>query len=193
MHKGRLEAFTDAVIAIILTIMVLELRPPEAPHTFAVLLHEAPKYYSYALSFVFLGIYWNNHHHMFQSVERVNGAVLWANTHLLFWLSLTPFATAWLGEHFMSDSAAAYGVVLLLSAIAYYILVRTLIKANGKNSRFVKALGNNFKGKISPIIYAIAIALAFIWPPGSCALYVAVTLMWLVPDRRFEHKLSDES
>lgn len=190
MHKGRLEAFTDAVIAIIMTIMVLELRPPEHP-TLAALAGIAPTFAWYLLSFVFLAIYWNNHHHMFQAVERVNGGVLWANMHLLFWLSLTPFATAWLGDRFSADSAASYGIVLLLSAIAYYILVQALLKANGKNSHFAKALGNDLKGKISPVIYAVGIVMAFVSPAISCALYVLVALMWLVPDKRFEHKLPD--
>ena len=191
MHKGRLEAFTDAVIAIIITIMVLELRPPDTPY-WSDLFALWPKFLFYALSFTFLGIYWNNHHHMFQSVEKINGAVLWATMHLLFWLSLTPFVTEWLGKiengHLSTAPVAAYGAILLLSAIAYYILVQTLLGANGRNSHFAKALGNDLKGKISPLIYAIGIALSFFAPIVSCILYGLVACIWFVPDKRFVHK-----
>src|SRR4051812_49350131 len=167
MHKGRLEAFTDAVIAIILTIMVLDLRVGEP--SWSGLWSERGHFLSYALSFVFLAIYWNNHHHMFQSVEKVDGSVLWANMHLLFCLSLTPFVTSWLGDgHLTTFAVACYGIDLFLSGIAYYILVRTLLRANGENSRFAKAIGNDLKGKISPILYVIGITLAFVWPPGAC-------------------------
>lgn len=191
MHKGRLEAFSDAVIAIILTIMVLELRPP-AGATIESLRPLIPVFASYLLSFIFLGIYWNNHHHMLQSVKGVSGSVLWANMHLLFWLSLVPFATAWLGEHGMSSwPVAGYGFVLMCAGIAYFILAVTLVHANGKDSPVALALGKDFKGKISVVIYAVAIALAFLSPAVSCALYLSVALMWLVPDRRFERQVSE--
>lgn len=186
MHKGRLEAFSDAVIAIVLTIMVLELRPPHNV-SFESLRLLAPVFCSYILSFIFLAIYWNNHHHMLQSAHHVNGAVLWANMHLLFWLSITPFVTAWLGQNGLSSlPVAAYGIVLICAAIAYYILTLALIGANGKDSPLAIALGKDFKGKISIVIYAIAIGLAFLSPIASCVLYALVALMWLVPDRRFE-------
>jgi uncharacterized membrane protein len=192
MHKGRLEAFTDAVIAIILTIMVLELKRP-GTDTLAALAVRAPQLSTYALSFVFLAIYWNNHHHMFQSVEKINGSVLWANMHLLFWLSLIPFATDWMGENLRSSiPVAIYGLDLLLCGIAYFILSRVLIKANGSDSHFAKALGNDAKGKISPVIYAIAIGVAFVWPLGSLILYFSVACMWLIPDRRFERMVHEE-
>lgn len=186
MHKGRLEAFTDGVIAIIITVMVLELQKPENA-SFEALSKVAPHLYGYLLSFVFLGIYWNNHHHMMQAVTKVNGAVLWANLHLLFWLSLIPFATQWMGAYFASIPVGVYGVLLLLCAIAYLILTKALIGANGKGSNFAKSLGKDFKGKISIVIYAIAVAVAWYVPYVSCALYVLVALMWLIPDRRFEH------
>jgi uncharacterized membrane protein len=186
MHKGRLEAFSDAVIAIVLTIMVLELRPPHGV-TLESLRPLGPVFCSYTLSFVFLGIYWNNHHHMLQSAKHVNGAVLWANMHLLFWLSTIPFTTNWMGENGLSPwPVATYGVVLALAGIAYYILARTLVHANGKDSPVAIALGRDFKGKLSVLIYLLAIGLAFAAPMAACALYVAVALMWLVPDRRFE-------
>ncbi|HVT11460.1 MAG TPA: TMEM175 family protein [Fimbriimonadaceae bacterium] len=188
MHKGRLEAFSDAVIAIILTIMVLELRPPHSV-TLQSLKTLIPIFCSYALSFINLAIYWNNHHHMLQAAKHVSGAVLWANMHLLFWLSLIPFTTAWLGENELSAvPAGAYGVVLIGAAIAYYILTLTLIGANGKQSEIAKALGKDFKGKISVVIYAAAIGLAVLLPAVSCGLYLLVALMWLIPDRRFEPK-----
>jgi len=186
MHKGRLEAFTDAVIAIILTIMVLEFRAPSEA-SFAALSREWLTFVAYGLSFVFLAIYWNNHHHMLQLVERVNGSVLWANMHLLFWLSFTPFVTKWMSETDLSKPAVAtYGIVLLLSAIAYYILQSTLLKANGAHSRFARALGSDYKGKISPLLYVVAVIFAYIYPYFSCCLYVLVALIWLVPDKRFE-------
>ena len=191
MHKGRLEAFTDAVIAIIMTIMVLELRPPHLNHmpTWADLGELRGVFLSYLLSFVFLAIYWNNHHHMFQSVEKIDGGVLWANMHLLLWLSLTVFVTAWLGEGGLSTTpVACYGIVLFFSGVAYYILVQALLKANGRNSHFAKALGSDTKGKISPLIYLVAIAFAFFLPIVSCILYAAVAAMWLVPDKRFVRK-----
>jgi uncharacterized membrane protein len=189
MSKGRMEAFSDGVVAIIITIMVLELRVPKGDDL-AALAPLIPVLSSYALSFVFLGIYWNNHHHLLQAIKHVDGRVLWANLHLLFWLSLTPFVTAWMGEnHFAPMPVALYGVVLLNSAIAYYILVRTLIAVHGENSVIATAIGNDFKGKISVVIYVLAIPFSFVNSWVSGALYVAVAIMWLVPDRRIEKHL----
>jgi uncharacterized membrane protein len=186
MQKGRLEAFSDAVIAIILTIMVLELRPPNGV-TLESLRPLGPVFCSYALSFVFLGIYWNNHHHMLQSAKHVSGAVLWANMHLLFWLSTIPFVTAWMGQNSLSSwPVAMYGVSLICCAIAYTILTITLIRANGKDSPIAIALGKDFKGKISIVIYAVAIGLAMVVPAAACVLYLVVAIIWFVPDRRFE-------
>jgi len=189
VSKGRLEAFSDGVLAIIITIMVLELRIPLKADV-ADLIPLAPVVLSYALSFVFLGIYWSNHHHLFQAVKQVNGRVLWANLHLLFWLSLTPFVTGWMGEHqFAAWPVALYGVVLLFSAIAYFILTRALLTLHGEDSVLAKALGSDFKGRISVFIYLAAIPLAFVnsWCAGG--LYVLVAIMWLVPDRRIEKTL----
>src|SRR5882672_4358574 len=186
MTKGRLEAFSDGVIAIIITIMVLEFKVPHEA-TWLALIPVAPVFLSYALSFVFVGIYWSNHHHLLQVVEHVNGRVLWANLHLLFWLSLTPFVTGWLGENkFAAVPAALYGVVLLCAAIAYFILARSLLSIHSPDSVLATALGADFKGKISMVIYLVAIPLAFVrsWLAG--ALYVLVVVMWLVPDRRIE-------
>ncbi len=189
MHKGRLEAFSDGVIAIIITIMVLELKIP-AGHDLAALLETGPRLCSYVLSFVILGIYWNNHHHMLQATDHVSGGVLWANLHLLFWLSLLPFGTEWLGEtHSAPLPTAFYGLLLLLSAIAYYVLQLTIIARQGANSRLRAAIGKDFKGKLSPVCYAAAIPLAFASPLASDAIYVFVALIWLVPDRRIESKL----
>ncbi len=186
MDKGRVEAFSDGVIAILITIMVLELRPP-AGIDLANLLPLAPIFLSYVLSFVFLGIYWNNHHHLFQVVQQVNGSVLWANLHLLFWLSLFPFVTAWMGENnFAARPVALYGVVMLLAGCAYFLLVRSLLALHGKDSTLASAVGNDFKGKISIVIYAIAIPIAFIIPGVSFALYVLVAVIWFIPDRRIE-------
>jgi len=190
MVKGRLEAFSDGVIAIIITIMVLELKIPHEPDL-AALRPLIPTFLSYALSFVNVGIYWNNHHHLFQAVRQVNGSTLWANLHLLFWLSLFPFATAWMGEnHFAALPVALYGVVLLLAAIAYFILTRTLIVHHGKDSTLANALGRDFKGKVSVLIYTVAILLAFANSWLACALYVLVAVMWLIPDRRIEKTLN---
>ncbi len=189
MGKGRLEAFSDGVIAILITIMVLELRPP-AGIDLANLLPLAPIFLSYVLSFVFLGIYWNNHHHLFQVVQQVNGSVLWANLHLLFWLSLFPFVTAWMGENnFAARPVALYGVVMLLAGCAYFLLVRSLLALHGKDSTLASAVGNDFKGKISIAIYAIAIPIAFIIPGVSFALYVLVAVIWFIPDRRIERAM----
>ncbi|MCA9872764.1 MAG: DUF1211 domain-containing protein [Anaerolineales bacterium] len=190
MERGRLEAFSDGVIAIIITIMVLEMRAPEGA-ALAVLRPLIPKFLSYVLSFVFLGIYWSNHHHLFQAVERVNGRVLWANLHLLFWLSLVPFVTAWMGENqFAAWPVALYGVVLLCSAVAYFILSRSLVSLHGADSVLATAVGSDFKGQVSLVIYLLAIPLAFVnsWLAGG--LYVLVAVMWLIPDRRIEDILA---
>lgn len=192
MTKTRLEAFSDAVIAIIMTIMVLELRPPDAG-TWDALRDLLPKFLVYLLSFAFLGIYWNNHHHLIHTIERVNGKILWANMHLLFWLSLTPFVTGWMGEtNFADVPVAIYGVVLLLSAIAYFILQTTILSAHGSGSRLATALGKDIKGKISPVVYMVAIPMSFADRRVAVALYVVVALMWLVPDRRIEAMLAAE-
>ncbi|HKA06288.1 MAG TPA: TMEM175 family protein [Gemmataceae bacterium] len=190
MSKGRLEAFSDGVLAIIITIMVLELHPPHEASVES-LRPLVPELLSYLLSFVFLGIYWNNHHHLFQAVRQVNGRVLWANMHLLLWLSIIPFVTAWLGRtDFAAWPAAAYGVVMLMAAFAYYILAHVLIAHHGRESVIAKALGNDFKGKISVFLCAIAIPSAFVHPWIACGLYVLVAVMWLVPDRRIESVLA---
>jgi len=187
MTKTRLEAFSDAVIAIILTIMVLELRPPHE-HTLEALAKLYPIFGCYILSFIYLGIYWNNHHHMIHSVKHISGGVLWANLHLLFWLSLVPFTTVWMGEtHFAKLPVAVYGFVLLFAALAYAILTLTLVKANGKDSEVARALGRDFKGKISIVIYSVGIVFAFLAPVISGVCYLVVAFIWLVPDRRFEH------
>jgi uncharacterized membrane protein len=189
MTKGRMEAFSDGVIAIIITIMVLELRVPHGSEPTA-LLPLVPVFMSYVLSFVFLGIYWNNHHHLLQAVQRVQGGVLWANLHLLFWLSLTPFVTAWMGENrFAPWPVALYGVVLLGAGLAYFILARALIAMHGRESVIATALGADFKGRLSLVIYVVAIPLAFVRSWLACALYVLVAVMWLVPDRRIERTL----
>jgi uncharacterized membrane protein len=189
MTKGRMEAFSDGVIAIIITIMVLELRVPMGSDITA-LVPLTPVLLSYILSFVFLGIYWTNHHHLLQAIKHVDGRVLWANLHLLFWLSLTPFVTGWMGEnHFAPWPVAVYGIVLLFSAIAYFILTRVLLAVHGKESILAAALGDDFKGKISVVFYAIAIPLSFVSPWIACSFYVLVAIMWLVPDRRIEKTL----
>jgi uncharacterized membrane protein len=189
MSKSRMEAFSDGVIAIIITIMVLELRTPHEFSLYA-LAPLFPVFISYAISFVFLGIYWSNHHHLLQAVKHVNGSILWANLHLLFWLSLVPFATSWMGSsHFQGWPVALYGVILLLAAVAYYILVRVLLSLHGPESLLKTSIGNDFKGKISVVIYLAAILLAFFSATLSCLLYVAVAIIWLVPDRRIEKQL----
>ncbi|MEY2341949.1 TMEM175 family protein [Acidithiobacillus sp. IBUN Pt1247-S3] len=194
MGRTRLEAFSDAVIAIIITIMVLDLRPPENP-SFSALLPVAPVFISYVLSFVYVGIYWNNHHHLFHLSPRVNGGILWANLHLLFWLSLFPFTTAWLGEnHFAALPALLYGVVLLAAALAYWLLQARIIALQGPQSPLRAALGRDWKGKFSPLLYLLGIvaaALGYAWP--ALALYVLVALLWLVPDRRIEKALRHAS
>jgi uncharacterized membrane protein len=189
MTKNRLEAFSDGVIAIIITIMVLELRVPHGSDLEA-LRPLVPVFFSYVLSFIFLGIYWSNHHHLLHAVEHVDGRILWANLHLLFWLSLIPFVTAWMGEsHFASRPVALYGTVMLLAAIAYFILVRALLSHHGRNSVLATALGGDFKGKISMLIYLVAIPLALVRWWLACAFYIFVAMMWLVPDRRIEKTL----
>jgi len=190
MPKGRLEAFSDGVLAIIITIMVLELRVPHGGDLTA-LRPLIPVLLSYVLSFVYLGIYWNNHHHMLQATKRVTGLILWANLHLLFWLSLFPFVTGWVGEnHFSAVPTAVYGGALLLAAIAYYLLQGAILRAEGPDSLLATAVGADFKGKLSPLCYAIAIPLAFVSSWIANGLYVAVALMWLVPDRRIERVLA---
>jgi TMEM175 potassium channel family protein len=191
MHKGRLEAFSDGVLAVIITIMVLEMKVPHDA-TAVALQGLWPVFLSYLLSFVYVGIYWNNHHHMLHATQKVTGGVLWANLHLLFWLSLIPFTTGWMGEnHFATLPTALYGLVLLLSALAYYLLQQCIIATNGPDSALAVALkrDGDWKGKASPLIYLVAIPLAFVSPWISGALYVAVALMWLVPDRRIERRL----
>ena len=189
MGKGRLEAFSDGVIAIIITIMVLELKVPHGADLSA-LRPLIPVFLSYVLSFIYLGIYWNNHHHLLQAVRHVNGLTLWANLHLLFWLSLIPFVTGWMGEnHFAAMPVALYGVVLLLAGIAYFILTRSLISHHGKDSTLAIALGKDIKGKASIIIYFVAIPLAFVNSLLACGLYLMVAAMWLIPDRRIERNL----
>ena len=186
MEKGRMEAFSDGVLAIIITIMVLEIKVPHG-HELSDLKPLGPILLSYILSFIYLGIYWNNHHHMLQTVEKVTGGILWANLHLLFWLSLVPFVTGWLGENkFSSTPMALYGVVLLMAAIAYYILQLQILSKQGKDSLLAKAIGKDLKGKISPVLYVIAIPAAFFshWIAGG--IFVFVALMWLAPDQRIE-------
>jgi TMEM175 potassium channel family protein len=189
MSKARLETFTDGVIAILITIMVLELRAPRRTD-WAALQPLVPLFITYVLSFIFLAIYWNNHHHMFHAADHVNGKILWANLHLLFWLSMVPFVTGWMGENnFASIPTAIYGVVLLLAAIAYMILQREIIAHHGRGSTLASAVGSDFKGKVSPILYAIAIPMAFLNRWIAYALYVIVALMWLAPDRRIESRI----
>ena len=190
MPTNRLEAFSDGVLAIIITIMVLELRPPHEAEARAIL-PLLPSFLSYVLSFIYLGIYWNNHHHMFQATERITGGVLWANLHLLFWLSLFPFVTDWMGETRLATApTVCYGAVLLMAAIAYKILQTAIIRGQGNASRLARAVGSDAKGKLSPLLYALAIGAAFVWPAISAAMYVIVALMWLVPDRRIERSLA---
>ena len=189
MGKNRLEAFSDGVLAIIITIMVLELKVPHGAD-FEALEPLIPVFLSYVLSFVYVGIYWNNHHHMFQATKRVSGGILWANLHLLFWLSLFPFSTAWIGEnHLASTPTAAYGFVLLMAGIAYYILQQLIIADQGPNSLLASAIGNDWKGKLSPVAYITAIPLAFVNPWISSGIYGLVALSWLIPDRRIERVL----
>ncbi len=190
MGKGRFEAFSDGVIAVIITIMVLELKAPHGTDLSA-LIPLIPIFLSYVLSFIYVGIYWNNHHHMMHAVQRVNGRALWANLHLLFWLSLIPFVTGWVNEnHFDALPVALYGVILFMAGMAYYILERTLIAHHGPDSALARAMGNDYKGIASVVIYAVAIVLAFVNPWISCGLYVLVAAMWFIPDRRIENTVA---
>jgi uncharacterized membrane protein len=189
MQRDRLTAFTDGVLAIIVTIMVLELRPPEGAG-FADLARLWPVFLSYVLSFVYIGIYWNNHHHFFQLVEKVDGAVLWANLHLLFWLSLIPFATAWAGEHGgQAAPTALYGASLLAPAIAWYVLQSVIVREQGPDSPLRQALGRDLKGKLSPFVYLAGVGVSFVQPLLAYVLYAGVALMWLAPDRRMESRV----
>ena len=191
MGKNRLEAFSDGVIAIIITIMVLELKVPQGDQL-RELISTVPVMLGYVLSFIYVGIYWNNHHHLFHVARHVNGAVMWGNLHLLFWLSIIPFVTSWMGQHYASAwPVAAYGVVLMMSGTAYYFLTQALISLHGRESAIAKALGNDFKGKVSVVLYLVAIGLAFVQTWLSLALYAGVALIWIVPDRRIERVLKD--
>jgi len=193
MNKTRLEAFSDGVLAIIITIMVLEFKVPETVHYEALrpLLH---KFLSYILSFIYVGIYWNNHHHMMHTVKGVNGKILWANLHLLFWLSLIPFVTAWIGEHhFAPFPMMMYGIILFMNGVAYYILQSVILKHHGEDSILAKAIGKDYKGKSSPFLYLIAILFANYYPVISGAIYIFVALMWLVPDKRIEKIFDNEN
>lgn len=193
MRTNRLEAFSDGVLAIIITIMVLEFRAPAFGEghvpTFSDLIDAGlvPVFFSYVLSFVFIAIYWNNHHHLMTTADHVSGRIMWANMHLLFWLSLIPFSTSWLGEsHGAAAPAALYGVILLMAGVAYYVLGMMIIAESGAEGTLARAVGRDRKGQISPVLYALAIGAAFIWTPLSFALYVVVAAMWLIPDRRIE-------
>ena len=186
MHKARLEAFSDGVIAIIITIMVLELKVPHGA-TLADLIPLLPVFLSYFLSFTYIAIYWNNHHHLFQVVKHVNGPTLWANIHLLFWLSLVPFVTTWSGEnHFAPTPVAAYGFILFMAGLSYFILTHVLLKSHGQESEIAKALGKDFKGKISVWLYAVSIPIAFKFPLFSLATYILIAILWFIPDKRME-------
>lgn len=192
MNKGRIEAFSDGVIAIIITIMVLELKTPHGT-TLAELKPLIPKFLSYVLSFIFVGIYWNNHHHLFHAVRQIRGAALWANLHLLFWLSVIPFVTGWMGEnHFAQWPVIVYGLILALSGGAFTILAQVLVKEAGPESTLAKAIGKDWKSKVSTLVYLVAIGFAFIDPGISLVLYTAVAIIWFIPDRRIEHMLLNE-
>ena len=190
MGKNRVEAFSDGVLAIIITIMVLELKVPHEP-TFAALIPVVPVFLSYVLSFIYVGIYWNNHHHMMHLANKVNGGILWRNLHLLFWLSLLPFTTGWMGENEFAPAALfLYGINLLCCSIAYLILQRGIIKLQGTNSLLAHAVGRDIKGKISPLLYLLGLGASFIYPWASGALYVIVACMWLIPDKRVEQEVA---
>jgi len=192
MEKNRLEAFSDGVLAIIITIMVLDLKVPHGAGLDA-LKPLLPVFFTYVLSFIYLGIYWNNHHHLLKAARKVNGAMMWANLHLLFWLSLFPFTTGWMGEnHFQPVPTAVYGAVLLLAALAYYILQSVIVASEGSGSKLAKSIGRDLKGKLSPVLYAAAVVLAFVSPFISNCIYAFVALMWLVPDRRIERLIREE-
>ena len=189
MHKTRLEAFSDGVLAIIITIMVLEIKVPHGA-AFQDLLPLLPVFLSYVLSFIYIGIYWNNHHHMMHTVSKVNGGILWANLHLLFWLSLVPFVTGWMGEnHFGPEPLALYGFILLMAGVAYVMLQNRIIRLQGHDSVLAKAIGKDFKGKLSPVLYIAGIGFSFVSSWLSGLMYVAVALMWLIPDTRIEKKI----
>jgi uncharacterized membrane protein len=191
MTKGRLEAFSDGVIAILITIMVLELKVPHEP-TLAALRAASPTFLTYVLSYIYIGIYWNNHHHMLHAASKVNGRILWANLHLLFWLSLIPFVTGWMGEnHFAPIPTAAYGLVLLCAGIAYVVLQGAILRLEGPDSKLARAVGSDVKGKMSAVLYAAAIPLAFVNQWISTAVYVFVALLWLAPDPRIESKMQE--
>lgn len=193
MTKGRLEAFSDGVLAIIITIMVLEMKAPHGD-SFEDLKPILPIFLSYILSFIYIGIYWNNHHHMLQSVKKVNGKILWANTHLLFWLSLVPFASGWMGEnHFSKIPVILYGFVMLMCAVAYFILSQRLVKEHGKDSTLGTAIGKDTKGMISLLLYIVGIGLSFIHPFIGFTAYVVVAVIWFIPDKRIEKKLDHTS
>jgi uncharacterized membrane protein len=191
MGKGRFEAFSDGVFAIIITIMVLELKVPHGAEL-AALTPLLPVFLCYVVSFVYVGIYWNNHHHMLHAASKVSGGILWANLHLLFWLSLIPFVTGWMGEnHFAALPVALYGVVLLMAGLAYFILAQALARHHGKESKLAIALGKDYKGLVSMVVYLIAIPMAFVNPWVSCGAYVLVAIMWFIPDRRIERVLAE--
>ncbi len=193
MGKNRLEAFSDGVIAIIITIMVLELKVPHEA-TWSALGAIAPVFLSYVLSFVYVGIYWNNHHHLLHACSRVSGGILWANLHLLFWLSLLPFATGWMGEnHFEPVPSALYGLILLASAISYWLLQREIIKVQGEGSALKRVVGSDWKGKLSPVLYIVGIVATFFSEPLALCMYVGAALMWLIPDRRIERAMAHEA
>ena len=193
MSKGRLEAFSDGVFAVIITIMVLEMKSPQGTGL-AALQPLVPVFLSYVLSFVYIGIYWNNHHHLLHAANHVTGGILWANLHVLFWLSLTPFATAWMGENrFAPWPVALYGALLLFSALAYYMLTKALISSHGSDSTLAASIGSDRKGRISLLVYLVAVPLSFVRPWAACVCYVLVAVMWLLPDPRIEKTLSRES
>ncbi len=192
MGKSRMEAFSDGVLAIILTIMVLELKVPHGDELSS-LKPLLPFFLSYILSFIYIGIYWNNHHHLLHAVQQINGKVLWANNHLLFWLSLIPFSTGWMGEnHFTTLPVVIYGIILMMAGIAYYILVRVLVNQNIHNVKLAKAVGADKKGKLSVIIYFVAIFFSFVHPYIGCCLYILVATIWLIPDKRIEKEIIKE-
>jgi uncharacterized membrane protein len=192
MTKNRLEAFSDGVLAIILTIMVLEMKVPHGSD-FSSLRPVIPVFLSYILSFLYLGIYWNNHHHMLHTVKHVTGGILWANLHLLFWLSLFPFVTGWMGEnHLSSATSALYGIILFFAAIAYFVLQNVIIRSQGKDSLLARAVGDDIKGKASPVLYFVGIAISFVSPLIAEALYVLIALIWLIPDKRIERAIGTE-
>ena len=192
MEKNRLEAFSDGVLAVAITIMVLELKAPVQARGLTDLIELAPAFFSYVLSFLYIGIYWNNHHHLLQATSKVTGGVLWANLHLIFWLTLFPFTSAWVSQHFdAATPSAVYGVVLLMAGVAYYTLQNVIIRAQGPDSLLARAVGRDWKGRLSPLIYLAAIPLAFVHPWIADGLYTVVALLWLVPDRRIEKILTE--